>query len=412
MGMQQKINFVLSILEKGGFKARVVGGYVRDFLLRKKTNDIDVATTATPDQVKELFEKENCRVIPTGLAHGTVTVVKRKIHYEITTLRKDVKTDGRHAEVSFDSSWEEDAARRDFTFNALYLDSDGEVYDYYNGISDLKSRTVRFIGNPEERIKEDYLRILRYFRFSAQLDFWSHDRSTLDAIRNNADKISTLSKERIKKEMEKILECPNPCETLDLMEKTGVLSEIVDVDHAKMQKLRTIAGKNGDILELLFEICDTFTSRLFLFAEPTNFSRRLCYTRTEIDLVRKLFKRLPFNEINEENLRRNAIYCENKAAFQNMALRIFSEYVEDEENMPIYRMGTLLDKLAILRQTFLKGVYENMFPLRAADVIPFTRFPYEISELLTFVRKFWSYHLGVPSKDECLEYLKQSGYKI
>ena len=136
--MQTEIEFIINAIKHAGFDARIVGGYVRDFVLGNPSSDIDIATTATPDNILRIFNNLDCKVIPTGIKHGTITVVKNSIPFEITTLRTDYTTDGRHAEVSFSYSWEKDASRRDFTFNALYMDLDGKIYDFFDGIK-LKS---------------------------------------------------------------------------------------------------------------------------------------------------------------------------------------------------------------------------------------------------------------------------------
>jgi tRNA nucleotidyltransferase/poly(A) polymerase len=183
-------------------KAMLVGGCVRDFVLYQKlVEDIDIATSFKPEEVvKRLGKKFN--VIPTGLKHGTVTIVG-KHKYEITTLRRDAITDGRHALVEFETSWEIDAQRRDFTINALYADINGNIYDYYDGLKDLEKNLVRFIKEPEKRIKEDYLRIMRFFRFAAR--FGSYDQASLDACLNLCANLLQISRERITSEWLKII---------------------------------------------------------------------------------------------------------------------------------------------------------------------------------------------------------------
>ena len=162
---------IFSLIKKAGGESRLVGGCVRDILLGKSHSDVDIATTVIPDVAMSVLKKAEIKVIPTGLKHGTVTAVLNEKHYEITTLRKDVETDGRHAVVEFTDSWKEDSRRRDFTINAMSMDLEGEVYDYFDGQKDLQSKLVKFVGNPEKRIEEDYLRILRYFRFISGCDY-------------------------------------------------------------------------------------------------------------------------------------------------------------------------------------------------------------------------------------------------
>ena len=148
-----------------GYSIRLVGGVARDLLLGHQPKDIDLATDCTPENMVQIFEREGLHYIPTGLQHGTITVHINKVNYEITTLRIDHVTDGRHAIVQYTSEWSKDAERRDLTINAMSLSFDGTLYDYFNGMEDLKKKKVRFVGNARERIKEDYLRILRYFRY-------------------------------------------------------------------------------------------------------------------------------------------------------------------------------------------------------------------------------------------------------
>lgn len=179
---------------------RMAGGAVRDLLMGIVPHDVDFATTATPDQMKEMFSNANIRMINlNGERHGTITArIDDQENFEITTLRIDVVTDGRHAVVEYTQDWQLDAGRRDLTINALFLDLKGTIYDYFNGIDDLKYRRIRFVGDPVERIREDYLRILRYFRFFARLanDNTEHDQETLRAIRENINGLQSISRSK------------------------------------------------------------------------------------------------------------------------------------------------------------------------------------------------------------------------
>ena len=156
---------VLKILNHKNETSRIVGGYVRNYLRNIETKDIDIATKLIPDEVISLLSKAGIKTVPTGLSHGTISAFINDQTFEITTLRKDTNYDGRHADIEFTDDWAVDASRRDFTINALYMNSDGDIYDPFDGVSDLNSGIVKFIGDPEKRIKEDYLRILRYYRF-------------------------------------------------------------------------------------------------------------------------------------------------------------------------------------------------------------------------------------------------------
>ena len=212
-------------LEAAGFKALFVGGCVRNALLHRPASDIDIATDATPDQVIEVAALSGFRAVPTGIAHGTVTVVVDATAFEVTTFRRDVETDGRRAVVAFSKDVAEDARRRDFTMNAIYADRTGTVVDPLHGLPDLRAGRVRFIEDAGQRIREDYLRTLRFFRFHAYYadpdQRW--DADALAGIAENLDGLETLSAERVGSEMIKLLAAPDPAPALAVMAKTGVL---------------------------------------------------------------------------------------------------------------------------------------------------------------------------------------------
>ena len=188
--------------------ARFVGGCVRKHLSNGKIDDIDIATILTTDQIKEKFKDTNFKVIDTGIKHGTVTILSNKFKVELTTLRKDIQTDGRHAKVEFTDDWKQDSERRDFTINAIYLDINGKIFDPQMGTLDLKNHNIKFIGDPQRRIEEDYLRIIRFIRFKIMYDS-KVEPSTSDIIKQNLDGIKKISKERILIELLKILDLEN-----------------------------------------------------------------------------------------------------------------------------------------------------------------------------------------------------------
>lgn len=208
-------------------EARFVGGVVRNALLGKPVSDVDVATPHPPEKVRELLQAAGLKAVPTGIEHGTITAVVNGTPFEVTTLRRDVETDGRRAVVAFTTDWAEDAQRRDFTMNALYADLDGEVYDSVGGVADLEAGRVRFVGDPAARIREDYLRILRLFRFHAWYGNGPLDADALIAVEQEKAGIAKLSGERIAKEMLKLLEAANPIAVLVAMGETGVLAEVL-----------------------------------------------------------------------------------------------------------------------------------------------------------------------------------------
>ena len=218
------LQFVFNKLQEGysadTVTARFVGGCVRKYLTNDEIEDIDIATILNTEEIKDKFKETYFKVIDSGIKHGTITLVYDKFKLEITTLRKDLKTDGRHAEVEYIDNWQLDSERRDFTINAIYLDKDGKLFDPQLGVKDLKNKNIKFIGDPQKRIEEDYLRIIRFIRFKIMYDF-KIEQTTAKAIKQNLNGIKKISKERILIELYKILDLKNFCylnDSIDLKE--------------------------------------------------------------------------------------------------------------------------------------------------------------------------------------------------
>lgn len=232
--------------------ARVVGGAVRDTLAAHPVHEIDLATPREPAHVMQVLQAAGIRAVPTGLDHGTVTAVVDGRGFEITTLRRDVATDGRHAVVAFTDDWRADAARRDFTINALSMTRDGAVFDYFDGAADLHAGRVRFVGDPAIRIAEDYLRILRFFRFFARYGSGSPDGAALAAIRAGVPGLAGLSAERIWSELSRLLAAPDPSAAIGLMANLGVLDAVLPegADPARLARLIDAAAPADPILRL------------------------------------------------------------------------------------------------------------------------------------------------------------------
>ena len=223
-GMRQ----LLDALDAGKGQTRFVGGSIRDTLLGLPVSDVDLATRLQPADVMDRLRKAKIRAVPTGLAHGTVTAVLRDGPVEVTTLRRDVSTDGRRATIAYTEDWQEDAARRDFTINALSADPEsGDLFDYFGGLADLDGRKVRFIGEPLKRIAEDHLRILRFFRFHARFGAGEPDSEALEACTNRANDLMALSRERIADELLKLLALADPGPTVALMVGRGILAPVL-----------------------------------------------------------------------------------------------------------------------------------------------------------------------------------------
>lgn len=218
---------VMRALSRDGGAARFVGGAVRNALLKEPVGDVDIATPLQPREVISRLKDAGLNAIPTGIEHGTVTAISAGTPFEVTTLRRDVSTDGRRATVAFTTDWSEDAARRDFTINALYASEDGEIFDYFGGLEDLTARRVRFVGDPRTRIREDYLRILRLFRFHAWYGKGEIDSDAFGAAAAEKAGLKLLSGERVQKELLRLLEAKSPITALRAMQSASILAEIL-----------------------------------------------------------------------------------------------------------------------------------------------------------------------------------------
>ncbi len=248
---------LLAVLDCDGEEARAVGGAVRNALLDLPVSEVDVATTALPETVVKRVQAAGFKAVPTGIEHGTITVVIEKTPFEVTTLRKDIETDGRHAKVAFGRDWKADAERRDFTINALSVTRDGAIHDYTGGLADLAERRVRFIGDPAKRIAEDYLRILRFFRFHAAYGTSDHpDAAGLAACIAGRDGLDQLSRERVRMEMLKLVAARHAVPTLIAMTDAGLLLRVLGgvsylAAFENMTKVEKAAGAKTDAVERL-----------------------------------------------------------------------------------------------------------------------------------------------------------------
>ena len=239
------------MLDRAGEEARVVGGAVRNVLLGEPHGDIDIATTARPDEVVARARVAGFKAVPTGIDHGTITVIVDATPFEVTTLRADVETYGRKAKVAFGRDWKIDAERRDFTMNSLSVTSRGDVYDYVGGLADLDARRVRFIGDPARRIAEDYLRILRFFRFHAAYGHGHPDAAGIHACVVGREGLRSLSRERVRMEFMKLLLAPGAVATLTIMAETGLLELVIGgapqlASFANMVKVEAAVATESD----------------------------------------------------------------------------------------------------------------------------------------------------------------------
>ena len=278
---------LLTLLNKDGEEARVVGGAVRNALLHMPVAEIDIATTAAPDEVMRRVEAAGWKTVPTGIEHGTITVVINAHPFEVTTLRRDVETFGRKARVKFGRNWRADAERRDFTINGLSVSAGGEVFDYVGGLDDIASRRVRFIGEPSQRIAEDYLRILRFFRFHAHFAEGAPDAAGLHACIVARTGLDTLSRERVRMELFKLLVAPRAASTLTVMAESGLLGPVLGgvpyvANFAKLAAIETAAGSVPDPVRRLGVL------GVMVHEDAARLSQRLRLSNTESERLSAL----------------------------------------------------------------------------------------------------------------------------
>ena len=303
-------------------KVRFVGGCVRKAICGENIDDIDLATSLEPDEVKKRLNREDIKVVDTGISHGTVTAILNKKKFEITTLRKDVSTDGRHANVEFTSNWEEDASRRDFTINAIYADIEGRIFDPLNGISDLQNGIIKFIGSSEQRIQEDYLRILRYFRFFTQYSKIDYDQNIIRSVKQNINGLNKISNERIFDELKKILTLNNVYSLFSHNTSKDIFLNIFP-QFKYYERLKTIDSLDS-------KLRDKYNNYLILAAlilDQTNNYEYFCHKYKMSNSIKNRFKNMSINFENlekknflsEENIKK-LIYLSNKDYVRDLLL--------------------------------------------------------------------------------------------
>ncbi len=393
---------VLNALTAQGTEVRFVGGCVRDAVAQRPVTDIDIATPDLPDTVIALLQAAGIKAIPTGIDHGTITAVIDKFHYEITTLRIDVETDGRRAKVAYTDDWVADAARRDFTINALSCTPAGDIYDPFKGLDDLGIGVVRFVGNARERIQEDYLRLLRYFRFFAAFGRPPPDKAALDACRMFAPKLSTLSAERIWREFRRILLGPNPEDVITLLRgerilehilpKTGPVGRLrmlnwletraINVESVKPDPIRRLAA----ILETDIAGVADIAHRLRLSNQE---ARRLCNITAP-----------PFTvslELSTQELK-HLLYNQNVEVVRDVLLLTWAQEISTAETRGSDRTNTWLEYLA-----YIDAWSALAFPLSGDDVLALgiPAGP-RVGELLSAIEAWWASGDFKATREECL----------
>ena len=341
---------IFNCLNKKGIEnqTKFVGGCVRKAINGEEIDDIDLATSLTPDQVKNRLSKEDIRIIDTGIEHGTLTLILNKRKFEITTLRKDILTDGRHANVEFTTNWEMDASRRDFTINAIYADIEGRIFDPLKGISDLKDGKIKFIGSTEDRIAEDYLRILRYFRFFIQYSNENYEESTIKSIKKNINGLNKISNERIFDELQKILKLKNLYSLFsNRLSKEIILNIFPQFKYFERLKIINSLSQNikekydNDLILALIIVDETKDHEYFCHKYRT--SNELANRFKNISKNYESIKNKKF--LTKENIKK-MIYLLNKKNVKDLLLFSFS--ITNKKNFSeIERMINFLENLDV-----------------------------------------------------------------
>ncbi|MBK47766.1 MAG: poly(A) polymerase [Pelagibacteraceae bacterium] len=390
----KNISFLFKILEKKDEETRFIGGCVRDKICKKKNYDIDLATTIEPVNIVEILSKKKIKIIKSGISHGTVIAIINKEKFEITTLRKDIKTDGRHAKVEFTKDWVSDSERRDFTINAISCDFKGNLYDYHKGLQDLKKGKIKFIGDPKKRIREDFLRILRFFRFYAYYGKNIITKSDLKIFKNQVLNLKKLSSERVYSEFKKILTSENPYKTLNLMKFSGVLNYII-FSSKNLEKIKLI--NKFDKINYLID----FTTRLAILIDKKfllRVSNKLKLSKNENNKIKKIFHL-------EENF--------NFKDFEKNKIKYIYYYGHEIcESLLIYNFIKLhgnykIDKYSKIISS-IKNIKTPRLPIFGKDLIKigFQAGP-KIGKILELVESWWILRKFKPTRKECLKKLKE-----
>ena len=348
---------LLALLDRDGEQARVVGGAVRNALLHLAVDEIDVATTAVPEEVARRVEAAGWKVVPTGIDHGTVTVVVDGKPFEVTTLRQDVETYGRKAKVAFGRDWRADAERRDFTINALSAAADGTIHDYVGGIADIAARRVRFIGEARNRLAEDYLRILRFFRFHAWYGEGAPDKAGLHACIVARAGLEMLSRERVSKEILKLLLAPHATPALAVMAETGLLGAVLGgvpllASYENVAKVEAAAGVVPDAARRLGALC------VLVKEDGERLAQRLRLSNAEAERLVALDPWRQVSPARGEQAAHALLYRLGPRSFVDLVLVAWSRAAAGAADASWHALATLPQRWTAPR-----------FPLKAADFV-------------------------------------------
>ncbi|MBX7145955.1 MAG: CCA tRNA nucleotidyltransferase [Alphaproteobacteria bacterium] len=400
-----KIIRLYEILEKQG-EVRFVGGCVRNGLLNKTVYDIDLATNIKPLDTIKILQEIGIKTAAPGLKHGTVLAIIDDITVEITTLRQDIQTDGRHAVVAFTSDWKKDASRRDFTINAIYCDKNGNLYDPFNGLGDLAKGYIRFIGNAQDRISEDNLRLLRYFRFYAYYGKIEPTQKILNILHDNSYKLNTLSGERIRIELEKLLAAPDPFSSINLMHTTTVLSYIIlsdNIDFTLFKNLIDLENwlkKNVSIsipfnwLRRLYILNNQNKKTLFILCNKLKLSNK------ERIYIRNICKNLFISPKLSKNQLKSLIYKIGKILIIDFLLLNWAKEFNNNE-------FHLRQKDWIELLNFICNEKIPIFPLKGSDLLSLGVKPGpQLGKIFKETETWWLDHGLTGNKLSCLNYVK------
>lgn len=359
---------------------RLVGGCVRDALLNRPFSDVDLVTPVEPEKGMDLLKAAGINVKPTGIQHGTIMAILDKVPYEITTLRHDISTDGRHAKVRFTDQWEEDALRRDFTMNSLYVDLSGKLYDYTGGLDDIKEGVVRFIGDAATRIQEDYLRILRLFRFQAHYGKKALSVETLTLCQQFAPCLTRLSRERIRQELIRLFEAESPQDIVLQMEKYGVL-EAINLGSADLDTFYNLVKMEDEP--------SSWRRLAALFPKLSENPSAICATKSEKSFL-NLLSNLP--STTEHSL--------------ILLLKDNPLSVVTDITLLLTSQGKLSSDSCTTILSHLNDMAPKKFPLKGKDLLScgLPAGP-DMGNLLTQCETWWYENKGRPTKEECLNWI-------
>jgi poly(A) polymerase len=381
---------VFDALSAPGIATRAVGGAVRNALLGLDVTEVDLATTAVPDRVMALARKAGLKAVPTGIEHGTVTLIAGGVPFEVTTLRRDVETFGRHATVSFTEDWKEDARRRDFTLNALYAGRDGTVFDPLGGYGDLKAGRVRFIGKAKDRIMEDYLRILRFFRFNAYYGRGPLDREGLSAAVGLRAGLGQLSGERIGAETRRLLIAPQAMRMVTALYDYGLLTELLGgvprIERlAALIRLEAALGLAPDAMLRLAALA------VFVREDAARLAARLRLSNAEQAVLELGGSDAGELGLPEERAAKRALYHFGVERFHTLVLLAWAESAAAEDDQVWREAYALPDRWVA-----------PAFPLRGADILACNVKGPEVGEILRLIEREWIDSGFVGSREELL----------